>query len=254
MHSILDFYQTLGWGLLALVIGTFLLAGTVKGVIGLGLPTVAMGLLGLAMLPAQAAALLIIPSTFTNVWQLATGGNLRPLLKRLWPMLSMIFIGTLAGAFWLGMSGSHSMARALGGALFLYALSGLFLPTFKVAAAAERWLGPLCGLITGVIASATGVFVIPVVPYLQALGLERDQLVQALGLSFTVSTLALAAGLSWNGALGGAELGASTLALIPALLGMLLGQWLRQRISAVLFKRVFFIGMGLLGLHLLIKG
>ncbi|RMV75832.1 hypothetical protein ALP05_01995 [Pseudomonas caricapapayae] len=254
MRSILDFYQALGWGLSALVIGTFLLAGTVKGVIGLGLPTVAMGLLGLAMLPAQAAALLIIPSTFTNVWQLATGGNLRPLLKRLWPMLSMIFIGTLAGAFWLGMSGSHSMTRALGGALFLYALSGLFLPTFWVAAAAERWLGPLCGLVTGVIASATGVFVIPVVPYLQALGLERDQLVQALGLSFTVSTLALAAGLSWNGALGGAELGASTLALIPALLGMLLGQWLRQRISAVLFKRVFFIGMGLLGLHLLIKG
>ncbi|KEZ63227.1 membrane protein, partial [Pseudomonas amygdali pv. tabaci str. ATCC 11528] len=77
MHSILDFYQTLGWGLSALVIGTFLLAGTVKGVIGLGLPTVAMGLLGLAMLPAQAAALLIIPSTFTNVWQLATGGNLQ---------------------------------------------------------------------------------------------------------------------------------------------------------------------------------
>ncbi|MCK9753954.1 sulfite exporter TauE/SafE family protein [Pseudomonas syringae pv. syringae] len=254
MHSILDFYQTLGWGLSALVIGTFLLAGTVKGVIGLGLPTVAMGLLGLAMLPAQAAALLIIPSTFTNVWQLATGGNLRPLLKRLWPMLSMIFIGTLAGAFWLGMSGGHSMTRALGGALFLYALSGLFLPTFRVAAAAERWLGQLCGLITGVIASATGVFVIPVVPYLQALGFERDQLVQALGLSFTVSTLALAAGLSWNGTLGGAELGASTLALIPALLGMLLGQWLRQRISAVLFKRVFFIGMGLLGLHLLIKG
>ncbi|KPW06989.1 putative Membrane protein [Pseudomonas amygdali pv. aesculi] len=150
MHSILDFYQTLGWGLSALVIGTFLLAGTVKGVIGLGLPTVAMGLLGLAMLPAQAAALLIIPSTFTNVWQLATGGNLRPLLKRLWPMLSMIFIGTLAGAFWLGMSGSHSMTRALGGALFLYALSGLLLPTFRVAAAKERWLGPLCCFHAGV--------------------------------------------------------------------------------------------------------
>ncbi|MFH7428905.1 sulfite exporter TauE/SafE family protein, partial [Pseudomonas syringae pv. tagetis] len=79
--------------------------------------------------------------TFTNVWQLATGGNLRPLLKRLWPMLSMIFFGTLAGAFRLGMSGSHSMTRALGGAMFLYALSGLFLPTFMVAAAAERWLG-----------------------------------------------------------------------------------------------------------------
>jgi uncharacterized membrane protein YfcA len=112
----------------------------------------------------------------------------------------------------------------------------------------------MCGVLTGVITSATGVFVIPAVPYLQALGLSKDELVQALGLSFTVSTLALAGGLLWLGALGGGELSASLLALIPAVLGMWLGQWLRQRISALLFKRVFFIGLGLLGGHLLISG
>jgi uncharacterized membrane protein YfcA len=252
MNEIIEHYQTLGWALSALVIGTFLLAGTVKGVIGLGLPTVAMGLLGLAMLPAQAAALLIIPSTFTNVWQLATGGHLRPLLKRLWSMLIMIAIGTGLGSVMLGMGGGHSMTRALGAALLLYALSGLFMPALRVASRHEAWLGPLCGLITGIITSATGVFVIPAVPYLQALGLERNPLVQALGLSFTISTLALAGGLLWNGALGGGELGASLLALVPALLGMWLGQWLRQRISALVFKRVFFIGMGALGLHLLV--
>lgn len=254
MQPIIDFYQTLGWGLSALVVFTFLLAGTVKGVIGLGLPTVAMGLLGLAMAPAQAAALLIIPSAFTNVWQLAFGGQLRPLLRRLWPMLTMVFIATCAGSVWLGMVGGKWVTHALGAALLLYALTGLFLPPLKVAAKSERWMGPLCGMITGLITSATGVFVIPAVPYLQALGLERDQLVQALGLSFTVSTLALAIGLLWNGALGGGELGASLLALAPALLGMALGQWLRQRISAVLFKRVFFIGMGALGLHLMTTG
>ena len=49
-------------------------------------------------------------------------------------------------------------------------------------------------------------------------------------------------------------LGASLLVLAPALLGMLLGQWLRQRISAALFKRCFFIGLGLLGAHLLLNG
>lgn len=79
-------------------------------------------------------------------------------------------------------------------------------------------------------------------------------MVQALGLSFTVSTLALAAGLAWRGTLGGGELNASLLALVPALLGMWLGQVVRQRISALLFKRVFFIGMALLGGHLLISG
>jgi uncharacterized membrane protein YfcA len=252
MNEIIQHYQTLGWGLSALVMGTFLLAGTVKGVIGLGLPTVAMGLLGLAMLPAQAAALLIIPSTFTNFWQLAAGGQLRPLIKRLWPLLLMVALGTGLGSLALGMSGGPSMGRALGAALLLYALSGLFMPTLHVPPRHEYWLGPLCGLLTGIVSAATGVFVIPAVPYLQALGLERNQLVQALGLSFCVSTLALAGSLFSNGALGGEELSASLLALIPALLGMWLGQCLRQRISALLFKRVFFVGMGALGVHLLI--
>ncbi|MHA3734691.1 sulfite exporter TauE/SafE family protein [Pseudomonas sp. Eth.TT006] len=253
MITLTDFYQNLGPALSLLVLATFILAGLVKGVIGLGLPTVAMGLLGLAMVPAQAAALLIIPATLTNVWQLAFGGHLQALIKRLWPMLLMIVLGTAIGTLWIGMAGGHWVVRGLGAALLLYALSGLLLPTLQVHRRHECWLGPVCGLITGVITAATGVFVIPAVPYLQALGLNRDQLVQALGLSFTVSTLALAAGLFWRGALGAGELSASLLALIPALLGMWLGQWLRQRISAAVFKRVFFLGMGALGAHLLIS-
>ncbi|WP_085729208.1 sulfite exporter TauE/SafE family protein [Pseudomonas sp. R37(2017)] len=254
MNTLSAFYQNLGLALSLLVIGTFVLAGMIKGVIGLGLPTVAMGLLGLAMAPSQAAALLIIPATLTNVWQLAFGGHLPGLVKRLWPMLLAIFLGTGAGTLWIGMSGGHWVVRGLGAALLLYSLSGLFLPTARVGRRSERWLGPLCGLLTGVITSATGVFVIPAVPYLQALGLSKDELVQALGLSFTVSTLALAGGLFWRGALGGGELSASLLALIPAMLGMWLGQSLRQRISALWFKRVFFVGLGLLGGHLLISG
>ncbi|MGP6418005.1 sulfite exporter TauE/SafE family protein [Pseudomonas putida] len=254
MNALADFYQNLGLALSLLVIATFIMAGLVKGVIGLGLPTVAMGLLGLAMAPSQAAALLIIPATLTNVWQLAFGGHLKGLLKRLWPLLLMIFLGTAVGTLSIGMAGGHWVVRGLGAALLLYALSGLLLPTLQVNPRHEPWLGPLCGLITGVITSATGVFVIPAVPYMQALGLQRDELVQALGLSFTVSTLALAGGLFWRGALGSGELSASLLVLIPAMLGMGFGQWLRQRISAVLFKRVFFIGLGALGAHLLISG
>lgn len=254
MNTLFALYQNIGLSLSILVLVTFLMAGTVKGMIGMGLPTVAMGMLGLAMLPTQAAALLIIPSTFTNLWQLAAGGHLRGLIKRLWPLLAMIVVGTVLASLWLGVGSGKSMGRALGGALFVYALCGLFLPTLNVPRKAEPWLGPLCGLITGIVTSATGVFVIPAVPYIQGLGLDRNELVQALGLSFTVSTLALGAGLFWHGALGSGEMGASVLALIPALLGMMIGQWLRQRISAVLFKRMFFVGMAALGVHLFIAG
>ncbi|WP_100634995.1 sulfite exporter TauE/SafE family protein [Pseudomonas qingdaonensis] len=254
MTTLLGFYQAIGPALSLLVVLTFVLAGTVKGVIGLGLPTVAMGLLGLAMSPAQAAALLVVPSTVTNLWQLAAGGHLRALLRRLWPMQLMIFIGTLLGSVWLGIDSGAWAAHALGAALLVYALYGLCHPGLHLAPRHERWLGPLCGLVTGIITAATGVFVIPAVPYLQALGLHREQMVQALGLSFTVSTLALAVGLAGQGALGGEALGASLVVLIPALLGMWLGQCLRQRISAVLFKRCFFIGLALLGAHLALNG
>ena len=75
----------------------FLLAGFVKGVIGLGLPTVSMGLLSLVMAPAKAASLLIVSSFVTNVWQLAAGPSFGRLARRLWPMLAGVVLGTLAG-------------------------------------------------------------------------------------------------------------------------------------------------------------
>lgn len=254
MTTLFAFYQQIGPALTVLVIFTFVLAGAVKGVIGLGLPTVAMGLLGLAMPPAQAAALLIVPSTLTNVWQLAAGGHLLALLRRLGTMLLMIFLGTLLGSVWLGIDSGPWAAHALGGALLVYALYGLIGRGFQVPPAHEKWLGPLCGLVTGVVTAATGVFVMPAVPYLQGLGLGREQMVQALGLSFTLSTVALAIGLAGQEVLGGQALGASLLVLVPALLGMFAGQWLRQRISPQLFKRCFFIGLAALGAHLLLNG
>lgn len=254
MNTLIAFYQNIGLPVTLLVVFTFLLAGAVKGVIGLGLPTVVMGLLGVAMSPAQAAALLIVPSTLTNLWQLAAGGHLLMLLRRLGPMLLAIFIGTVFGSAWWGIDSGPWAAHALGAALLVYACHGLVGPTLRVAAGKERWLGPLCGLATGVVTAATGVFVMPAVPYLQSLGLNRDEMIQALGLSFTVSTLALALGLVGQEALGGQALGASLMMVLPALLGMLLGQWLRLRISAVLFKRCFFIGLGALGSHLLLNG
>ena len=97
---------------------------------------------------------------------------------------------------------------------------------------------------------ATGVFVIPAVPYLAGLGLGRDSLVQALGLSFTVSTVALAIGLAWHDALPLRAAGISLGAVVPALAGMAAGGWLRQRVRPETFRRWFFLGLALLGLHL----
>jgi uncharacterized membrane protein YfcA len=86
----------MGFSVFAVVAATFTLAGFVKGVIGLGLPTVAIGLLAIVMTPAQAASLLVVPSLLTNVWQ-AMGPALVLLVRRLWPMLLGICLGTGLG-------------------------------------------------------------------------------------------------------------------------------------------------------------
>ena len=109
-------------------------------------------------------------------------------------------------------------------------------------------------LVTGLVTGATGVFVVPAVPYLGALGLERGELVQALGLSFTVSTVALGVGLAWHGGLPAVSLGVSVLALGPALVGMAAGGWLRARLDAGAFRTWFYAGLLVLGAELVWRG
>lgn len=232
---------------------TFVLAGFVKGVIGLGLPTIAVGILGVVMAPAQAAALLVVPNLVTNGWQIATGPSLRAILARLWPMLAGICVGTFAGAGLLEQQKDGSATLWLGIALVLYALVGLKAAKLRVPPRAEIWLGPLVGIATGIATAATGVFVLPAVPWLQALGLDKDELVQALGVSFIVSTLALSVGLIGTGVLDLTVAWHSLLALAPALAGMAAGTAIRQRISAATFKLCFFAGLLALGGYLVAR-
>src|SRR3954471_14988995 len=144
---------------LAFLFAVFVLGGFVKGVVGLGLPTVTMGLLSLAMPPAEAAALLVVPSLVTNVWQFAVGPRLLALLKRLATVLAGICAGVWLGAGLMSGSDADTAVMLLGVALCLYAISGLASLHVKVAPRVEPWLSPLVGLATGVITAATGVFV-----------------------------------------------------------------------------------------------
>jgi len=240
--------------LLAITVAVFIVAGLVKGVVGLGLPTISMAMLALVMAPAQAAALLIVPSLITNVWQARPWPTLLQTLRRIGTMQVGVCIGTIAGALWLGAPSGHWASVCLGLALVAYAAWGLFGTPPAIPARHEGVLGAVVGAITGVITAATGVFVIPAVPYLQALNLGKNSLIQAMGLSFTVSTVALAAGLWLNGGYSPAAAGASVLMLLPALAGMALGQALRDKLSARTFKLCFMISLALLGAYQVVQG
>ncbi|HSV51641.1 MAG TPA: sulfite exporter TauE/SafE family protein [Burkholderiaceae bacterium] len=232
----------------AIISFIFLAAGGVKGILGMGLPTVAMGLLGLVMPVAQAAALLVVPSLATNVWQMLRGGLLRALLRRLWPMMAGVIVGVGAGQGFMAAGAGWHASVLLGGCLVAYAAAGLAgwrlaRPPARHEATASAAIGAATGLMT----AATGVFVLPAVPYLQALGLDKDEMAQALGLSFTVSTLALTANLAAAGALRLESAAQSLLVLLPALAGMWLGQRVRDELSQDSFRRWLFGGLSALG-------
>lgn len=236
--------------ILILIALVFLLAGMVKGLVGLGLPTVSLALLTATLGLKEAMALMLLPSLATNAWQALAGGGLRRIAERLWPLLLAACGGIVFGTALLAGSDGRLFAGLLGVMLCVYAAISLATPQVPPPGGKECWLSPVVGAANGVISGMTGSFVVPGVLYLQALGLPRDLLVQAMGLLFTVSTLALAASLGGHGLLP-AELGLlSAGALVPAFAGMALGQRLRQRLPEQRFRKIFFLSLTLLGLYI----
>ena len=236
---------------LLLVAVAFTAAGLVKGVIGMGLPTVSMGLMVLAIAPLEAAALVLLPALLTNVWQMLVGPHLSEVARRLWPMLLATCLATWACmGFMTGPSAAKYGGGVLGLALIAYAVMALASLEFSVDRGSEPWLGPIIGGVTGAMLAATGVFIMPGVPYLAAIGLEKDRLVQALGFCFVVATLALSVNVAAAGALNTGVLLPASLAVILAFAGMWAGQHVRARLQPQTFRFWYLIGLLLLGLVL----
>jgi len=236
--------------LLILIAAAFLLAGFVKGVIGLGLPTVSMGLLAIAMQPSRALAIVIVPAIVTNIWQTFVGPYLRDIIRRLWPLMAGTVIGIWLNSGMLTGPYARYGTIVLGVLLVIYAIVGLSKFSFEVARANEKWIGGIVGLITGVVSAATGVAVIPSMPFMQAIGMEKDELVQALGVFFTTATLALAFNLTAAGLLSAATALPGAVAMAAAFAGMFVGQAVRSRMQPEVFRRWFLIAMILLGIYL----
>jgi uncharacterized membrane protein YfcA len=232
------------------IAAAFLLAGFIKGVIGLGLPTVSMGLLAVMMPPSQALAIVVVPAIVTNIWQTFVGGYLRDIVLRLWPLM----LGTAIG-IWLNggmLTGPYARygAVVLGILLMIYAAIGLGKFRFSVARPNEKWVGGIVGLITGAISAATGVQVVPSMPFMQAIGMEKDELIQALGVYFTVATLGLAFNLTSAGLFSAATALPGAIAMAASFAGMFIGQAVRTRMEPDSFRRWFLIAMIFLGIYL----
>lgn len=236
------------------VLFAFTLAGFVKGIVGVGLPTVVLSLVVPVTGLASAIALTVVPTISTNIVQGLRGGHFWAILQRLWPFFVAAIFGVGFGTDLLARADGAALAALLGTLLVIYALLGLTGRRFQLTdRRIERWGGPFVGALSGLISGMVGSFLIPGVVYLNSLGLSRDVLIQALGIVFTLLGTAIAVGLSRNSLLTLDLAVLSAGAMLPALGGMALGERLRQRVSETVFRRLFFGALLALGLNLVLR-
>ena len=232
----------------------FFAGGFVKGVIGLGMPTIALGILASFMGLRESLPLMIIPIVLTNLVQTVQGGEAGPVLRRFWSMNVCSFAGVWLGAIVLFSVNPLIMTGVLGVIVCAYSGSLMMSLEMRVGARAERWLTAPAGLVTGIMTGMTGSSVFPLIPYLNSLALDRHTLVRALGFSFLSTSVALGLALADHGAMKASAVGISVLALAPSFAGMYAGQRVRTRLSHDGFQNVFLAGLLVLGVNLVRKG
>lgn len=239
---------------LAFVALAFVVAGLVKGLTGLGLPATSLGLMLLAIELRQAIVILLVPLFVTNIWQGLIGGHMRETIARLWPLF---VTGVIAIWFAVGVmirTDPAILTIGLGVILISYAVYSLLTPQVRPPGRWEPILSPLAGAMTGVIGGLTGSLAVPAVLYMQALGLNRDTLIQAMGIWFSLASVALSVALGGRDALPPSLALVSAGAVIPALAGMELGRRLRQRLSEARFRKVLFATLLMLGIYIAFRG
>jgi uncharacterized membrane protein YfcA len=240
--------------MIALIAATFFVAGLVKGTLGMGLPTIVLGVLAAPLGLKEAIAFMLFPSLCANIWQGLAGGALLDLLRRFWAFYLVAIIGIGIGVSILAGVREEMLQAVLGIVLCIYtslSLAGRTFPPPK--SSRERWYSPLAGGLGGVMFGMTGVFIVPGILYLQALRLERDVLIQAMGVSFLVITISIAIFMTGHELLTADHVTTSGLALLPMFAGIAIGMHCRKRISENVFRRIILVALFISGLHLLAR-
>jgi uncharacterized membrane protein YfcA len=240
--------------MIALISATFFAAGLVKGTLGLGLPTVVLAVLAAPLGLKEAIGFMLFPSLCANLYQGFVGGALVDLLSRFWAFFLAAIVGIGIGVAILAGGRDEMLLALLGLVLCVYTglnLSGRKLP--PPPPERERRYSPIAGGLGGLMFGMTGVFIIPGILYLQALGLKRDVLIQAMGISFIIITLAIAIFMKSQGILEASQILLSGLALAPMFAGLAIGTYYRKRIPESTFTRVIMIALFANGRHRIVR-
>jgi len=214
-------------------LGAFFIAGIVKGLTGVGLPTITLALTSFVLPLSDTIPLIALPTVITNLSQAMVGGQFKKIVRRQWPLILPMIVTLLLTMWLIGRTTPQWAFFVLASILVIYGGLGLL----------------RIGLISGVVAGLIGVPVVPLMPYMQGLDVKPVELVQSFGVIVSVASLVLTASLLRYGLLDQRHLIVSAVAIVPAVAGQMVGTQVRQRLSIEQFRQVVFWALLLTGLY-----
>lgn len=234
-----------------LAMAVFIFSGAVKGMVGVGFPVVAMSILTVFMDPVVAIALVSIPVLVTNAWQAFQADNYIAVFRRFWPLITTMVVGTSMGGLAVAHVNTNVLLGVIGVLAVLFSLFSVLSPNLSIPAGKEKLFGAVTGIGTGIVGGLTTVHGPPVMMYLLALNLKKDEFVGAVGLIWFCASIPMVGAYLYQGVLGPNEILWSVLALIPALAGLYFGQLLREKINQNVFKNVLVFTLFVIGCNLI---
>jgi len=233
------------------VLATFFFAAFLKGTVGLGFATTCLGVMASYLDLRVAIPLVIIPSLLSNALVMIDAGGFVRVFRRFWIMYAAALPGLGIGLWILG-GGDTVLPRAvLGASMLLYGLYGLWGGRFTLRHAPLS--ASVVGIFTGLVNGLTGSQIMPVLPYLMSLDITKDELVQAINTSFTISSLVMLVGLGRLGLVNSESMILSATGVVPVFAGIWLGGRVRRLLPEATFRRIVLVMIMILGAGLVFK-
>ncbi len=232
----------------------YLLAGTIKGIVGMGLPTAAIGMMSQFTEPQKAIALVIVPMIVTNIWQIYRCGNALRTLQRYWPFALTLCLFILVSSSIAKQISPETLMIFVGIVITLFAIDALWRKPFKLNLRWDRPVQLCAGAVGGMMGGIAGVWSPPMVGYLLARQVDKDEFVRALGFMIFSGSVFLCIGYWRAGLLTGAMAQVSAIMVVPALIGFSLGEVIRRTLDGDRFRKLVLVFFILMGLNLIRRG
>ncbi len=231
----------------------FFLGGLLKGVVGMGLPLVAIPIVAIAMPVAQAIPLMLAPGYIMNLIQVRQTWHARTSLLPWWPALLGMAIGVVVGVQ-IATSAPEDLVRGLlGGLVVVFVLMGFAHIELPARFAANRTVGFGMGWLTGLSGGLTGGFGATLAMYLLACRLEKDRFVWLIGVMMFLGVNVLTASLVASGSFKVDQLAGTIAVLVPSWLGLTAGGYVRKKVSQRVFRNTAMIALLIMGVSLVVS-